>query len=119
MFQDDNPTGIPEDYNVRKLPPAKGVPRGSFRVLNLTPRSMDLLDAVIDRSADFDRSLAETRKAGEDEDGPCSEATESNLKAYGDLVQAKGKMAEYLARLMDRVNDPGLNEQRSVVVRYD
>ena len=117
MFQDDNGASgprFPGDDGYRDLPPIPKprVRPKSFPVLRLTPRSLALLDAVIAASADYDRTLAETAKETEGaNDDLC-------LEAYGVLVQAKGRMAEYMATLMDRCNNNHLNLRRTVQVRY-
>ena len=109
MFQDD----FPEDKDNAFLKPAP-IRSGSFRLTNVTPHSIALVNAVIDRSADFDRSLADTSKLAKD----CPAATDANLLAYSDLIQAKGKLVEYIARLMDKLNDPNLNRLRTSQVRF-
>lgn len=103
MFQDD----YPEDLdNIPTRPPASRpqVPPGTFRMVSVTPHSVDLVDTTIDRSADFDRAL--------------KEGSDNALEAYGDLVQAKGKLVCYIARLMDMANDRSLNAQRTSKVRF-
>jgi hypothetical protein len=73
-------------------------------MVKVTPHSLMLVDAVIDRSADFDRALAEN--------------CENTLAAYGDLVQAKGKLVSYIARLMDMAGDRSMNLQRTSHIRF-
>lgn len=99
MFQDD----FPEDTDNAFLKPPKVAPK-SFRLILVTPHSLKLVDEVIDRSADFDRAL--------------KEGSDSALATYSDLVQAKGKLVSYMARLMDMANDKSLNAQRKSQVRF-
>lgn len=113
-FDPDDPFAQPQE---RERPPgSKPHAHGSFRIISVTQRSLDLVNAVIDRSADFDRALAEQRRLIQDPD--CEATFDAPLAAYGDLVRAKGVLVEYIARLMDRVNDRGLNEKRTAQVRF-
>lgn len=121
MFQDDAPFGgePPEDYKPPLLPPpGKKFPNKSFVLLSLTPRSLALVDTVIARSADFDRTLADAARVAENpEDTPL--AALLPLEAYADLVQAKGALVTYISNLMDKANDPLLNLQRTSKVRFE
>lgn len=96
----------------------------SFKVIMMTAHALQLVDDVIDRSADFDRTLAEAgdfhpETSGDDvaECVPIGQTT--CLLAYGELTRAKGKLVSYLARLMDKVKDPSLNAKRTEQVRYE
>ena len=104
MFQDDYPTDE-QDFPKAKLPPKAHVPKGTFRVIRVTPHSLELVQRVIDTSANFDRALKEDCEAA--------------LNAYGDLIQARGKLVKYMARLMDMAGDASINQQRTSQVRYD
>lgn len=105
MFQDDFPESdaFPGSENYRR--PAPRVPNKSFRLINVTPHSIKLVEEVVDRAADFDRAFDR-------------EGADAALEAYGDLVQAKGKLVNYMARLMDMANDKSLNAQRTSQVRF-
>jgi len=107
MFQDNFPEDKDNAFLQPQLPPVskKRHPNGSFRVINITPKALKLVDAVVDTSADFDRAFDR-------------EGCEAALHAYGDLVKAKGDLVKYIARLMDELNDPVLNGQRTSQVRY-
>lgn len=99
LFQDDFPEDKDNTFLKQKYPP------GHFHIVYITPSSLALVDAVIAKSADFDRALAEKLDATSD--------------AYGDLVQAKGKLVEYIAKLMDTANNPAINQSRSAQVRFE
>ncbi len=117
LFQ--GPDDFPNDDDDMKAfpkPPQQSFPAHSFRIVSVTPRSLDLVDVVIARSADFDRALSESSKATEED---CLAGSKVALDAYGDLVQAKGKLVEYMATLMDKINDPNLNKRRSAQVRFE
>lgn len=86
----------------------------SFPVILMTPHALDLVNTLIDRSADFDRTLAESGAKGE-----CSVSQKATLLAYGELTTAKGKLVGYIARLMDRLADPNINRKRSEQVRFE
>ncbi len=103
MFQDDYPQDLD---NIPTRPPVSRpqVPPGTFQIVNVTPHAVNLVEALIDRSADFDRAL--------------KEGSDNALVTYGDLVQAKGKLVCYMARLMDMANDRNLNAQRTSKVRF-
>lgn len=104
MFQDDFPEDI-QDFQKAKLPPKERIAPGTFRILRVTPHSLELVKQVINTSADYDRAL--------------KESADSALVAYGSLVQARGKLVKYMARLMDMAGDASLNQQRTSQVRYD
>lgn len=105
MFQDDqHSVNDPEAYLNRPPHQPKRFPNDSFPVVRVTAHSLKLVDTVIDRSADFDRALKED--------------CDSALSTYSDLVQAKGKLVSYMARLMDMANDKSLNSQRTSQVRF-
>ena len=104
MFDDSHSVNDEEPYLHPPVQGPKRFPKDSFTMVKVTPHSLKLVDAVIDRSADFDRALKED--------------CEHTLTAYGDLVQAKGKLVSYLARLMDMANDRSLNAQRTSHVRF-
>ena len=111
---------VDDDDELRFLPKEekkdRRFPANSFRTVAVTPRSLDLVDVVIARSADFDRALSESANAAEED---CLAGSEAALAAYGDLVQAKGKLVEYMAALMDKIGDPNLNRRRSSQVRFE
>jgi len=100
----DEYPGIPEERPERLLPSGKKFGRGSFRIITVTPRTIDYVNTVVDRSANYDRALKENPDAA--------------LNAYGDLVQAKGALIEYIASLMDLARDENLNRQRTSQVRF-
>jgi len=104
VFQDDYPEDI-QDFRKDKSPPRTRIPAGTFRMLRVTPHSLDLVQEVIDTSADFDRALKEDCEAA--------------LVAYSGLVKARGNLVKYLARLMDMAGDASLNHQRTSKVRYE
>ena len=106
---------FPGDEGYRDLPPIPQPkhPASSFPLLHMTPHAMNLVNEVVDRSADFDRTLAEGGVV------QCEVSQKASLLAYGDLTRAKGKLVSYIARLMDRVGDPALNIKRTEQVRYE
>ena len=117
LFQGADLPPDDNDDELKFLPqPKKHFAPKSFRTVAVTPRSLDLVDTVIARSADFDRALSKCNKGGPVN---CQLASSEALEAYGDLVQAKGKLVEYMATLMDKIADPNLNRRRSSQVRFE
>lgn len=116
-----------DDYSslrsLGKSPPKFG--KGHFRLVQITPKVMDLIDTLVDRSADFDRSLVESGNTAhpqvpaKEDDEQCTVAAEEPLRAYGDLIKAKGDLVKYIVVLMDKLDDPNLNARRSLVLRFD
>lgn len=100
----DEYPGIPEERPERLLGSGKTFGRGSFATVTVTPRTIDYVNALIERSGDYDRALKENPKAA--------------LEAYSDLVKAKGALIEYIASLMDLAGNPNLNKQRTKQVRF-
>ena len=96
----------------------------SFPVIMMTAHCLLLVDELIDRSADFDRTLAEAgdfHPEVKEEDGTevCPIGQTTCLLAYGELTRAKGKLVSYIARLMDKAKDPAINAKRTEQVRYE
>ncbi len=107
MFQDD--VQFPGDSSTEDFQRQPRFAKGHFALVHVTPHFIALVDALIDRSADFDRSLAEQG---------ASKLPDMALDSYGDLVKAKGKLVEYVAALMDLARDPNLNRRRTAQVRF-
>ena len=111
MFHDDVllPPNDPTPSSDQDFPLLSHFQKGHFSLVSVTPHFLALVDTLIDRSADFDRSLAEQG---------ASKQPEATLDSYGDLIRAKGKLVEYVAALMDLARDPNLNRRRTAQVRY-
>lgn len=86
--------------------------RKFFETILMTPRSIALMDRLVAASAEFEVGLRDVS------DG-VDEGLSRTAEAYGAIQLAKKDLAEYMAALMDRVDDPALNRQRTVTVRYD
>lgn len=122
LYQGPNFPQEPEFPGSEPTPPKKHKP-DSFPVILMTPHALELVNDVIDRSADFDRTLAETdyhpEVKVEEGEVHCPVSQKAVLLAYGELTRAKGKLVAYIARLMDRVADPNINRKRSEKVRFE
>ena len=111
MFHDDvllppnDPTPSPD----QDFPLLSHFQKGHFSLVSVTPHFLALVDALIDRSADFDRSLAEQGT---------SKLPDMALDSYGDLIRTKGTLVEYVAALMDLAKDQNLNRRRTAQVRF-
>ncbi len=107
MFQDD--VQFPGDTSQEDFQRQPRFAKGHFALVHVTPHFLALVDTLIDRSADFDRSLAEQG---------ASKNPDVTLDSYGDLVKAKGRLVEYVAALMDLAKDQNLNRRRTAQVRF-
>ena len=101
---EDFPGRQPPFPQQKRLMPGKKFSRGSFHIITVTPRTIDYVNTIIDRSADYDRALKENPDAA--------------LDAYGDLMRAKGALVKFIASLMDLAKDQNLNKQRTTQVRF-